>query len=126
MVSTIRHYTANYPVRSVLLQLICLVGLLSAYTGTAQSSDSTLSLDEAVKAAQLNDPWLVGNRHSQDAIESIMQWQQEKTITSLAEAFGRCIVIPSFFSFMDKRTLSFYRGTTQGITYRVAIPGELE
>ncbi len=68
----------------------------------------------------------VQKRLKLDAIESIMQWQQGKSITSLAEAFGRCIVIPSFFSFIDKKTISFYRGTTQGITYRVAVPQELE
>lgn len=70
-VSIFRNCTAIYQVRIVLLQFICLVGLSSVYSGTAHSSDSTLSLGEAVTAAQLNDPWLVGNRHSQDAIESM-------------------------------------------------------
>ena len=68
----------------------------------------------------------VQKRLNKDAIESIMKWQREKSITALAEAFGRSIVIPSFFSFMDKRTIKFYRGTSQGITYRVAVPEELE
>ena len=68
----------------------------------------------------------VQKRLNKDAIESIMKWQRDKDITALAEAFGRSIVIPSFFSFMDKRTVKFYRGTSQGITYRVAVPEELE
>jgi len=68
----------------------------------------------------------VQKRLKMDAIESIMQWQKEKSIPALAEAFGRSIVIPSFFSFMDKKMARFYRGTTQGITYRVAVPEELE
>ena len=68
----------------------------------------------------------VQKRLNKDAIESIMQWQRDKSITALAEAFGRSIVIPSFFSFMDKKTVKFYRGTSQGITYRVAVPDELE
>ena len=68
----------------------------------------------------------VQKRLKMDAIESIMQWQKEKSIPALAEAFGRSIVIPSFFSFMDKKMVRFYRGTTQGITYRVAVPEELE
>lgn len=68
----------------------------------------------------------VQKRLNKDAIESIMKWQREKSITALAEAFGRSIVIPSFFSFMDKRTVKFYRGTSQGITYRVAVPEKLE
>ena len=68
----------------------------------------------------------VQKRLNKDAIESIMQWQRDKSITALAEAFGRSIVIPSFFSFMDKKTVKFYRGTSQGITYSVAVPDELE
>jgi hypothetical protein len=61
-----------------------------------------------------------------DGIEAIMLWQKEKSIAALAEAFGRSIVIPSFFSFMDKRMIGFYRGTTRGISYRVPIPDDLE
>lgn len=68
----------------------------------------------------------VQKRLKKDAIEAIMKWQREKSIPALAEAFGRSIVIPSFFSFMDKRMLSFYRGTTRGISYRVAVPEVLE
>ncbi|MEN8201348.1 MAG: hypothetical protein ABFS28_02050 [Bacteroidota bacterium] len=67
----------------------------------------------------------VQKRLKQDAIEAIMHWQKEKSNTALAEAFGRSIVIPSFFSFMDKKTLKFYRAATHGITYRVAVPDEL-
>jgi hypothetical protein len=61
-----------------------------------------------------------------DAISSIMEWQREQSIPSLAEAFGRSIVIPSFFSFTDKRLLQFYRQTTEGITYRVAVPDTID
>ena len=68
----------------------------------------------------------VQRRLKQDAIESIMQWQKDQSIISLAEAFGRSIVIPSFFSFVDKKTLKFYRAATHGITYRVAVPEDLE
>ncbi len=68
----------------------------------------------------------VQKRLKTDANEAIMQWQKEQNITSLAEAFGRSVVIPSFFSFLDKKTLKFYRATTQGITYRVAVPDEIE
>jgi hypothetical protein len=53
---------------------------------------------------------------------SIMAWQREQNIPQLAEAFGRSIVIPSFFSFFDKKLANFYRQTTGGITYRVAVP----
>jgi hypothetical protein len=61
-----------------------------------------------------------------DAITSIMEWQREQSIPSLAEAFGRSIVIPSFFSFSDRRLLQFYRQNTEGITYRVAVPDSIE
>ncbi len=68
----------------------------------------------------------VQKRLIKDAIEAIMHWQQDKTIPSLAAAFGRSIVIPAFFSFLDKKLVRFYKDTTQGITYRVAVPDELD
>jgi hypothetical protein len=69
---------------------------------------------------------VVQKRVKGDAIDAIMKWQQEKTLPFLAEAFGRSIVIPSFFSFRDKKLIGFYKGTTGGITYQVAVPEELE
>ena len=54
-----------------------------------------------------------------------MQWQREQTLKTLAEAFGRSVVIPAFFSFLDKRLIGFYRDNSGGITYRVAIPEPL-
>ena len=62
----------------------------------------------------------------QDAIEAIMSWQKEEDLPALAEAFGRSIVIPSFFDFTDKKLARFYRGSTEGITYRVPVPEQLE
>jgi outer membrane protein TolC len=44
---------------------------LSFFTGTTQADSDPLTLEMAVTAAQANDPWLVGNRHSQDAVESL-------------------------------------------------------
>jgi hypothetical protein len=64
----------------------------------------------------------VQGRLKQDGIESINNWQKEKDLPSLAEAFGRSIVIPSFFSSLDKRLVQFYQDSTAGITYEVAIP----
>ena len=55
----------------VFFQLICIIGLSSAFIGITQAGEKTLTLFEAAQAAQLNDPWLVGNRHSQEAIESM-------------------------------------------------------
>ncbi|MDF1572905.1 MAG: hypothetical protein P1P82_14955 [Bacteroidales bacterium] len=64
----------------------------------------------------------VQKRLKQDGIRAIMRWQQEKDFPELAEAFGRSVVIPSFFSFRDRKLLGFYRSTTEGITYEVAVP----
>ena len=67
----------------------------------------------------------VQQRLKKDAISSIIDWQREKNIPLLAEAFGRSIVIPSFFSFKDKKLIQYYRANTQGIMYRVAVPETL-
>ena len=64
----------------------------------------------------------VRKRLRKDAVTSIMAWQHEQSIPVLAEAFGRTIVIPSFFSFSDKKLIEFYRRNTEGISYRVAVP----
>jgi hypothetical protein len=64
----------------------------------------------------------VQKRLKQDGIRAIMNWQQAKGIPELAEAFGRSIVIPSFFSFIDKKLIEFYRETSRGIRYEVAVP----
>jgi len=67
----------------------------------------------------------VQKRLKKDAIKSIMDWQREQSIPVLAEAFGRSIVIPSFFSFKDNKLLQFYRANTMGIMYKVAVPESL-
>ena len=67
----------------------------------------------------------VRKRVKKDAIAAIMEWQREKSIPALAEAFGRTIVIPSFFSFSDRKLLHFYRQNTAGITYRVGVPDSI-
>ncbi len=71
MLFSTRHRKTVFSLRFVFCQIICLLGLLSTSIGMAQAADSTLTLETAVKAAQLNDPWLTGNRHSQDAIEAM-------------------------------------------------------
>jgi len=65
----------------------------------------------------------VHGRLRQDGVASIMKWQKEKNLPALAEAFGRSIVIPSFFAFPDKRLVHFYQASTSGIRYEAAIPG---
>ncbi len=109
---------------------------LNIHFSTDQHKSGMVSEQEAINTFrdELEDTYngirevkeSVQKRLKMDAIDAIMIWQKEKSITSLAEAFGRSIVIPSFFSFMDKKMVKFYRGTTQGITYRVAVPEEIE
>ncbi len=70
MVRIFKGLTATFAVRFVFI-LLCVIGLSSAFIGISQAEEKTITLYEAAQAAQLNDPWLVGNRHSQDAIESM-------------------------------------------------------
>jgi outer membrane protein TolC len=67
----IKRLTTVSSVRLIFLQLFCIIGVLSALIEISQAGEKTLTLFEAAQAAQLNDPWLVGNRHSQEAIESM-------------------------------------------------------
>lgn len=83
-----------------------------------QELDETYAASREVKEA-------VQKRLKMDGIDAIMQWQREQTLQHLAEAFGRTIVIPSFFSFTDKKMIRFYRENTGGITYQVAVPESL-
>jgi hypothetical protein len=68
----------------------------------------------------------VQKRLKNDSLGAISKWQREQSLPTLAEAFGRSIVIPSFFTFVDKRLVGYYRETTSGITYRVAVPEEIQ
>ncbi|MFN2354020.1 MAG: TolC family protein [Desulfopila sp.] len=55
----------------VSLQTVWVVALISFFLGGAVPVvANVLSLEAAVQAAQDNDPWLVGNRHSQSALEA--------------------------------------------------------
>jgi len=67
----------------------------------------------------------VQKRVKKDAIDTIMAWQQEKNLPRLAAAFGRSVVIPVFFSCSNRRLIDFYKGTTGGVTYQVAVPEEI-
>lgn len=78
-------------------------------------------LDESYNGRrEVKEP--VQKRLKQDGIASIMKWQEKKGLPELAEAFGRSIVIPSFFSYTDKKLTGFYRQTTEGIHYEVEVP----
>jgi len=93
-----------------------------ALVGEKEALDAFKSELEEYYGDSLEVKKSVQHRLKKDAIASIMEWQKEGNIPRLAEAFGRSIVIPSFFSYSDKRLVHFYRQTTDGITYRVAVP----
>jgi hypothetical protein len=83
--------------------------------GFTQELDASYEGRREVKEA-------VQKRLKQDGIRAIMKWQERTGLPDLAEAFGRSIVIPAFFSFTDKKLVGFYRRATEGIRYEVAVP----
>ncbi|NOX09244.1 MAG: TolC family protein [Gammaproteobacteria bacterium] len=59
-------------IRAVLLSGVLAISVSSLYADeSTQGNRWVLNLDAAVNAAQLNDPWLVGNQHSQDAVDAL-------------------------------------------------------
>ncbi len=111
MLHIIRQLTTVFSVRFVFFQLIALIGLLSLFIGMAQSAGNTLTLEEAVKAAQLNDPWLVGNRHSQDAIESMSV--AAGTLPDPKVTFGVANLPTDTFDFNQEAMTQFKVGVAQ-------------
>ncbi len=107
----IRQPIAASSVRFVFIQFMCLIGLLSFFVGAARSGDITLTLEKAVKAAQLNDPWLVGNRHSQDAIESMSV--AAGTLPDPQVSLGFANVPTDTFDFGQEPMTQFKVGVTQ-------------
>jgi hypothetical protein len=105
---------------------------INLHFSTYEGSNKMIGEEEALSAfrQELDATWegrrevkeRVQKRLKQDGIRAIMRWQQEKDFPELAEAFGRSVVIPSFFSFRDRKLLGFYQSTTEGITYEVAVP----
>ncbi len=113
VLSIIRQLTTVYSVRFVFIQLFCLLGLVSAFVEIAQSQsgDFTLTLEKAVQAAQLNDPWLAGNRHSQDAVEAMSVY--EGTLPDPQVSLGFANVPIDTFDFSQEAMTQFKVGVTQ-------------
>ena len=111
MIFSIRHRKTILLLCCVFCQSICILGLLSAFVGIAQSAGTPLTLERAVKAAQLNDPWLVGNRHSQDAIESMSV--AAGTLPDPQVSLGLANVPTDTFDFDQEPMTQFKVGVTQ-------------
>ncbi len=110
MLGIIRQCTAVFSIQFVLFQLICFIGMFSVLTGVAQSA-RTLTLEEAVRAAQLNDPWLAGNKHSQDAIESMSV--AAGTLPDPKVTFGLANLPTDTFDFNQEAMTQFKVGVSQ-------------
>jgi outer membrane protein TolC len=61
----------GFGVRLLFVPTIMAVTIFLINPLAADAEESFLRLETAVRQAQLNDPWLAGNRHSQDAVESL-------------------------------------------------------
>ena len=109
---------------------------LNLHFGTGELREDLVGEKEALKSYrdELRESYegtreikeSVEKRIKKDAIEAIMGWQEERSLTNLAKAFGRSVVIPAFFSCINRRLITFYKDTTGGVTYQVAIPDEIQ
>ena len=113
MFPLIRQHIAEFSVRFVFCRIICSLGLLTALLGTAQAADGTLTLEAAVKGAQQNDPWLVGNRHTQEAIES--KSVAAGTLPDPQVSFGLANLPTDTFKFNQEPMTQIKVGVTQMI-----------
>ena len=109
---------------------------LNLHFGTEELQEGVVGEEEALKSFrhELRDTYegtreireRVQKQIKKDAIEAIMAWQHEKTLPRLATAFGRSVIVPAFFSCINRRLTAFYRETTGGVTYQVAVPEEIQ
>jgi len=63
--------TPKLNTRPLLLRSILIGSIFLAFTAASGASDNFLRLETAVRQAQQNDPWLIGNKHSQNSIEAM-------------------------------------------------------
>jgi len=113
MFPLIKANKAGFSVRAVFCPIICLISLLQVHVPVVQAADGTLTLETAVKAAQLNDPWLAGNRHSQDAVES--KSVAAGTLPDPQISFGLANLPTDTFDFNQEPMTQIKVGVTQMI-----------
>ncbi len=77
----------------------------------SQSSTVTLGLDEVVRTAQVNDPWLVGNQHAQAAIESLSM--SSGTLPDPKVSVGLVNLATDSFDFNQEPMTNFRVGVSQ-------------
>ena len=71
MINSIKKMTPKLNTRPLLLRSILIGSIFLAFTAASGASDNFLRLETAVRQAQQNDPWLIGNKHSQNSIEAM-------------------------------------------------------
>jgi outer membrane protein TolC len=95
-----------------LLTLVCLAsGVNASGESVSQSSTVTLGLDEVVRTAQVNDPWLVGNQHAQAAIESLSM--SSGTLPDPKVSVGLVNLATDSFDFNQEPMTNFRVGVSQ-------------
>lgn len=102
--------------RNLAKVIFVLLGLFStsAFANASNSSDRvdfTLTLEQAVIAAQRNDPWLIGNQHSQDAVESMSV--AAGTLPDPKMSFGIANIAADTFDFDQEGMTQFKVGVSQ-------------
>jgi outer membrane protein TolC len=71
VINSIKKMTPKLNTRLLLLRSILIGSIFLAFTAASGASDNFLRLETAVRQAQQNDPWLIGNKHSQNSIEAM-------------------------------------------------------
>lgn len=95
--------------RVTLLATLCLAAYANARGENV--SQSVLGLDEVVRSAQKNDPWLVGNQHTQAAIES--QSMSSGTMPDPKVSVGLVNLATDSFDFNQEPMTNFRVGVSQ-------------
>jgi outer membrane protein TolC len=88
--------------------------ILTGGTALADSlnrPDNTLTLDQAVEMALRNDPWLVGNQHTQDSIESMSI--AAGTLPDPKVSLGLANIATDTFDFSQEGMTQFKVGVSQ-------------
>ena len=111
MTHFIKQLLSIHGMRFLLLQAILICGIFSASAEAAGNNIDVLSLEMAVRAAQANDPWLVGNRHSQDAIESMSV--AARTLPDPKMSIGILNLPTDTFNFSQEPMTRFNVGVSQ-------------
>ena len=83
----------------------------TSFVNAVDDAHSTLSLEQAVKLAQVNDPWLTGNKHKQDSVESLSV--AAETLPDPKMSLGLANIAADSFDFSQEGMTQFKIGVSQ-------------